>query len=78
MNYYGLDPKSLTNCNFCQHHAYDLGKGHICTQSSPYKMIERLFEVNDCEHYKTPFLNDYRRRYDLERELERARKEAAQ
>ena len=75
MDYYGLDPENLHICVFCQHHAYDLDKGNICLKGVVDGRMH-LQEVNDCESWKTAFENDFRRRHDLERQLEKEQRMA--
>lgn len=66
----GLEPLSIQNCDHCQNSAYDIDKGFYCRLHKELKIegVKR-YEVVECDDYKTPMLTDYRRRYDLEREL---------
>lgn len=68
----GLEPLNMQSCNFCQYSAYDIDKGFYCRLHKDL-IIEGVqrYEVVECDDYKTPMLTNYRRRYDLERELKK-------
>lgn len=74
VNFKELDPLSIKSCNHCKHIYYDIDKGFRCPI---HKDIEytgaMIYMVNDCEDYLSCYVNDYRRRYDLERELEKGK-----
>lgn len=69
----GLDPLNQHNCMFCQCSYYDIGQGYVCKHFGTLT-AEEYIQVNDCEAFLTRYLTDYGRRYDLERELKKKKK----
>lgn len=70
VNFKGLDPDDLHTCQHCQHSFHDIGMSRkVCSMSGHPIAPMDYISTNDCEEYMSPFISDYRRRPDLERQL---------
>ena len=73
MEYYGLNPTDMHDCGHCQYRYIEkkMNKGieHRCVVRDG--VLQKIYEINDCECWKSPFENDYRRRIDLEKTNEK-------
>ena len=70
----GLDPENMHTCQHCQHSFHDIVNGKMCEY---YGHIPTAYyiQVNDCGAYKSPYMSDYRRRTDMERQLRKESRE---
>lgn len=66
MNYLYYDPEDIHDCDHCQHLTFQMSVGLWCSLRN--EKAQNVHMVNDCELWKSPFLSDYRRRHDLERQ----------
>lgn len=64
-----LEPLDPCTCEHCQHSVLDLGRGIVCREHDIIIKPEDYHKVVSCVEWKSPWQNDYRRRYDLEKEL---------
>lgn len=71
MKFTHYDPENLRTCNHCQHTVLDLGRGIICRVYDVVISPQDIHKVVECESWKSPYENDYRKRPDLEKKLKK-------
>lgn len=64
-NFYDIEPLSEHNCMFCQHKAYEIGKGIVCQKRKIAIATLEHVRRNDCTDYLSVWQNDfkYQQRY---------------
>lgn len=70
-NFSELNPDNSHTCSYCKASRFDMGErpGYYCSLLGIRVTQIQYVSPNDCESYDSIWQNDYRRRYDLEREL---------
>lgn len=71
VNFFAPDPLSTDTCMHCQHSYHDVEKGKACPFYGVLTNVQYI-SPNDCESRLSLWLNDYRRRPDLERKLNKS------
>ena len=76
MIFYELDTENQHGCWFCQNNHLDIGeygnrRDFVCDITKEIINGVDYYRPNDCKKYTTILQNDYRKRYDLERELKK-------
>ena len=66
MNYLHYDPDDMHDCDHCDHLTFQMGVGLYCSYRR--EKAQNIHMVNDCIFWRSPFLSDFRRRHDLEKQ----------
>lgn len=70
-NFTHLDPEDMHTCQHCSNMYLDIDKRLKGVMCPKYGLIthNNAIMVNDCEQWGSPYVSDYRRRPDLEAQI---------